>query len=152
MVMMRPGPNPESPGGGLVLFSIGGKRLAARTEEVAGVRVWSREIRIPSRTPYVNRLLRYGREVLPIYDLAARLNVSIVGTPALCLIAKHIRGPMAICIDADLPFLRHEGEWQVSSSSAETEVLGMYRLGFEDIPVYSLATLGTQARPELAKS
>jgi hypothetical protein len=143
------GPIPEgaepSPHPGVVLFSIGGRRVGACADEIAGFHLWGSDMSIPSRTPFVNRLLRYGDDVLAVYDLAARLKVRVVDSRPLCLIARHQQGRMAICIDAEIPTLR---PWDVrcigSSSSGERDVLGTYQLEAETIPIYSLATLGIQ--------
>jgi len=143
------GPTPEaaepSPHPGLVLFSIGGQRIGACADEIAGFHVWGSDMPIPSRTPFMNRLLRYGDEVLPVYDLAARLKVRVVDSRPLCLIARHQQGRMAICVDGEIPTLR---PWDARcigpSSSGERDVLGTYQLEAETIPIYSLATLGIQ--------
>jgi len=50
----------------LIVLSIGGQRLAVRTEEVGGVRPWTDPMPVPSHTPFMNALLRHDEEVLPI--------------------------------------------------------------------------------------
>ena len=89
----------------LMVFSIGGSRFAARTKDVEGVRPWSGAMRVPSRTPYVNALMRNAEDVFPVFDLAGMLNLRVQGDTPMCLIAKHKDGPMAICIDAAIPQL-----------------------------------------------
>src|SRR5687767_8804831 len=89
----------------VVLFSIGGMKLAARTEDVGGVSPWVESIPVPSRTPFVQAMLKRANHVMPVYDLAARLNCTLIGSPLLCLEARHLDGPMAICIDAEMPSL-----------------------------------------------
>ena len=88
-----------------MVFSIGGMKLAARTEDVGGVSPWTGTIPVPSRTPFVQAMLKQDNHVMPVYDLAARLNCSLQGDPLLYLVARHLDGPMAICIDADVPSL-----------------------------------------------
>src|SRR5438309_11109686 len=84
----------------LIVLSIGGQRLAVRTEEAGGVRPWTDPMPVPSHTPFVNALLRHDEEVLPVYDLAARLKQQVRGTPPLCLIVKREDGRLGVCIDA----------------------------------------------------
>jgi hypothetical protein len=150
MQTMHPGPRPdEARSPSLMVFRLGGRRLAVRADELAGVQVWGGDVRIPSRTPYMNRLLRQGDEVLPVYDLGARLKLRPVGTPPLCLIAKHHKGKLAVCIDADLPILQLLGAVPVDTSSTdESDVLGTVRMGTEAVPIFSLFMLGTSCRLE----
>jgi hypothetical protein len=150
------GPIPEvgRPHPGIVLFSIGGRRVGAWADEIAGFHLWGSDMPIPSRTPFINRLLRYGDEVLPVYDLAARLKVGVaLSSRPLCLIARHQQGRMAICIDGEIPILR---PWDVRymgpASSGERDILGTYQLDAETIPIYSLATLGIQFGSDLPVS
>jgi chemotaxis signal transduction protein len=36
----------------VVVFSVGGKKLAARTEDVGGIAPWIEPLPVPSRTPF----------------------------------------------------------------------------------------------------
>lgn len=130
----------------LVVFTVGGRRLAARADEIGGVCPWRRAITIPSRTPFVGAVARYGDEVLPVYDLAARLGVWVAeGTP-LCLIAKRRDGLMAIRIDAEIPTLHAVDPANIRSATGrEPDVAGICVIGGEEVPVYSLAQLGLGA-------
>ncbi|WP_447974014.1 chemotaxis protein CheW [Nitrospira sp. Kam-Ns4a] len=127
----------------VVLFSVGGRRLATRVEEVGGVRPWAEAMPVPSDTPYVNALLRYGEEVLPVYDLAARLGVQVEGEASLCLVARHRRGPLALRIDPDLPTI-HAVELAAvrPAASPDPDCLGVCPIGGQDVLLYSLAALG----------
>jgi hypothetical protein len=127
----------------LLVFSIGGERLAARTDDVGGIAPWIDSIAVPSRTPFVQAMLRREKELLPVYDLAARLNRSLMGDPLLCLVAKHFDGPMAICIDGDMPSLHtiEAGALQFSTRT-DIETIGSFNDGNGDIPVVALQTLG----------
>lgn len=127
----------------LLVFSIGGERLAARTDDVGGIAPWVDSIPVPSRTPFVQAMLRREKELLPVYDLAARLNRSVVGDPLLCLVAKHADGPMAICIDGDMPSL-HTIDAVALQSSTRTDIdtIGSFNDGGGEIPVVALQTLG----------
>jgi len=42
----------------VVVFSVGGKKLAARTEDVGGVAPWIDPVPVPSRTPFVGAMLK----------------------------------------------------------------------------------------------
>ena len=89
----------------LMVFSIGGSRLAARTKDVDGVRPWTGAMPVPSRTPHVKALMRNGEDVFPVFDMAGMLSLRVQGDTPMCLIVKHKDGPMAISIDADMPKL-----------------------------------------------
>ena len=137
------------------MFAVGGKQLAARAEEVESVMPCSDLIPVPSRTPYVNAVIRHDRVVLPVFDLAARLNVTAPGSAPLCLIAKHENGPLAIRIDPEVPALHMVGTSAVQPhQDADPDLLGTYVYETQAIPVLSLARLGATRTevPRLAKS
>lgn len=127
----------------LLVFSIGGERLAARTDDVGGIAPWTDSIPVPSRTPFVQAMLRREKELMPVYDLAARLNRSVQGDPLLCLVAKHADGPVAICIDGEMPSLHtiDAGALQ-SSTRIDLETIGSFNDGSGEIPVVAVQTLG----------
>ena len=75
----------------IVVFSVGGMKLAARIEDVGEVLPWAATIPIPSRTPFVQAMLKRDNCVMPVYDLAARLRRLVQGDPLLCLVARHAR-------------------------------------------------------------
>jgi len=127
----------------LLIFSIGGERLAVRTDDIGGIAHWTDSIGVPSRTPFVQAMLRREKELMPVYDLAARLNRTLVGDPLLCLVAKHLDGLMAICIDGDMPSLHtiDAGALQFSTR-ADIETIGSFNDGDGEIPVVALQTLG----------
>ncbi len=131
----------------LVAFVVGGRRLAARAEEVGGVRPWSPALPIPSTTPFVSAVVRHGDEVLPVYDLAARLGVRIGTGDHLCLVAKRRDGLMAVCIDADIPTLHTVDPSGIRPAARQApDMIGVCVIGGEEVPVYSLALLGLQAK------
>jgi hypothetical protein len=130
----------------LLVFSIGGERLAARTDDVGGIAPWIDSIAVPSRTPFVQAMLRREKELLPVYDLASRLNRPLMGDPLLCLVAKHIDGPMAICIDGDMPSLHAIDAGALRfSNRTDIETIGSFNDGHGEIPVVALQTLGGSA-------
>lgn len=128
----------------LVVFSIGGLKLAAKTEEVGGVTLWGERIPVPSRTPYVNSLVKQDKDVLPVYDLASQLRREVEGGAALCLVARHVDGPMAICIDSAVPSL-HTVDASAIRPSAGPDVdwLGSFESEGARISIVSLQRLGT---------
>ena len=136
----------------MVLFSVGGIKLAARTEDVGGISPWSRSIPVPSRTPFVHAMLKRDHDVIPVYDLATRLSRTPQGDPLLCLVARHLDGPMAICIDADVPSLETVDVLAIRPSGSEDiETLGMVTIGGEDVAIVALQRLG-RSRHDVVKS
>ncbi len=126
-----------------MVFSVGGMKLAARTEDVGGVSPWTGTIPIPSRTPFVQAMLKRDNHVMPVYDLAARLNRKLTGSPLLCLIARHLDGPMAICIDADVPSLETVDAAAIRPNGrGDIESLGSVTIGEHDVAIVALQRLG----------
>ena len=133
---------------GLLVFSIGGRQVAACTEQISGVRPWPKAIPVPSDTPFVSALVRLENDCLPVYDLAARLNRTVEPADALCLIVKHEEGPMAVCIDPSIPSLHmaeaitiHEG------TGDDADINGTCSIGEEQLSIVRLARLGKNHRP-----
>ncbi len=127
----------------LLVFSVGGRRLAVRTDEVAGVSPWPGSIPVPSRTPLISAVVRREHEVLPVYDLAGLLHVTPRGEELLCVTAKHPLGPLAICIDDDMPILHAlESHALRPYRDAEFEAVGSFMSGLDEIPIISFAKLG----------
>lgn len=127
----------------LILFRVGGRRLAVQAEEVGGVRPWAGALPVPSRTPFIRALVRHGEEVLPVYDLAGRLKAPVTDGQPLCLVAKRRDGAMAICIDADIPTLQSVDPSSVRRTPGhDPDVTGTCVIGGEEVPILSLKTLG----------
>jgi len=127
----------------VVVFSVGGIKLAARTEDVEGVSPWTETIPVPSRTPFVQSLMKRDNHVMPVYDLAARLNRTVQGEPLLCLVARHLDGPMAICIDADVPSLETVHATAIRPNGREDiESLGSVMIGAHEVAIVALQRLG----------
>ncbi len=131
----------------LVVFSVAGQRLAARTEEIGGVLPWPGATPVPSDTPFVTSLVRYEESCLPVFDLAAKFNRTVREEESLCLIVKHVDGPLAICIDSQVPSLhvvpRSEIRYQ---SGLDPDMAGSCVAGDEQLPLINLATLGVASR------
>ena len=127
----------------VVVFSVGGMKLAARTEDVGGVSPWTESIPVPSRTPFVQAMLKRDDHVMPVYDLAARLSRKLTGSPLLCLVARHLDGPMAICIDADVPSLETVDATAIRQNGrGDIETLGSVTIGENDVAIVALQRLG----------
>jgi chemotaxis signal transduction protein len=127
----------------LMLFSIGGRTLAARTEDVGGVRPWTGAMPVPSRTPFVHALTRHGEDVLPVFDLAGMLQLQVRGTSPMCLIAKRQDGPMAICIDAEIPALTTvEPTALYPPAQPDPNILWQCQIEGKEVSIYSFTHLG----------
>jgi chemotaxis signal transduction protein len=136
----------------VVVFSVGGMKLAARTEDVGGVSPWTESIPVPSRTPFVQAMLKRDNHVMPVYDLAARLSRTLQGDPLLCLVARHLDGPMAICIDADVPSLETVDATAIRPHGrGDIETLGSVTIGGEDVAIVALQRLG-RSRQDAVRS
>lgn len=127
----------------VIVFFVGGRPLAARTEEVGGIRPWADAMPVPSRTPSVNALIRYGEEVLPVFDLAGFLKLRVQGSAPLCLIAKRRDGRIALRIDAEMPrLLTVEADALNQPAEPDSNVLGLFLVEGKEVPIYSLVNLG----------
>lgn len=143
MLKTRPGQSSRAPKAWpLLVFSVGGRSLAVKAEEVMSVQPWTEAIPVPSGTAYVNAVLRQGEDVLPVFDLAAKLRVQVKGSRPLCVIAKRKDGPMAVCIDADIPALLTVDASAVKPAAGGSDITGFCLVGAEEVPIYSLTTLG----------
>ena len=132
----------------VMVFSVGGMKLAARTEDVEGISSWAASIPVPSRTPFVQAMLKRDNHVMPVYDLASRLNCKLQGDLLLCLIARHLDGPMAICIDADMPSLETVDTMAIRPTDREDiETLGSAMIAGREVAIVALQRLG-RSRPD----
>lgn len=128
----------------LLAFSIGGRRFAAKTDDLAGVSEWKEPIPVASRTPFVSGVVRLGQTVLPVFDLAAWLGLSPRGSEWLWLRAKHPLGTMAVCIDGGMPILQTLNHTEVRPySGQDVPAIGSFSSGTDEIPILALAQLGS---------
>lgn len=150
MQTTRPGSRASSQRSrGIIVFSVGGKQLAARAEEVESVFPWSHSVPVPSQTPFVNAVIRRDQAVLPVFDLASRLKVGEPASTSLCLVAKHQDGPLAIRIDSEVPSL-HMVDMSTLQlrHDPDQDLLGTYHNEAGVIPVLSLAKLGMRGKSD----
>jgi len=104
---------------------------------------WGKEIPVPSRTPFVHSLVTHDKDVIPVYDLAAQLRRGLGENSKLCLVARHADGPMAVCIDADIPSLHTIAATQIKQSGKlVVETLGSFERDGEEIEIVALQQLG----------
>jgi len=65
----------------------------------------------------------------------------------LCLVARHIDGPMAICIDSEIPSLHTVEIGQIGPSKRmDLETLGSFTSEGQDIDIVALQRLGRAGR------
>ncbi|MEC4889934.1 MAG: chemotaxis protein CheW [Nitrospira sp.] len=127
----------------LLMFTVGGRRLAVKTEEIGGISAWKGSFPIPSLTPFVSAVVRQDRGVFPVFDLAQLLRVTVQGEQALCLLAKQPGGAMAICIDEEMPSLHMPDTGTVHPyRGQDVPAVESVFVGFEEVPIISLARLG----------
>lgn len=127
----------------MVVFSVAGQRVAARTDEIGGVLPWPGATAVPSDTPFVTSLVRQEEGCLPVFDLAAKFNRRMQGEESLCLVVKHVDGPLAICIDSQVPSLhmvpRSAVQYHIGD---DPDIAGSCLADDEQLPFINLATLG----------
>ncbi len=122
----------------LVLFRVGGRPLLAKMEEVGGVWPWPQVIPIPSQTPFITGIICHGDELFPVFDLADSLNLAVSGSTPFCLVARHRKGSMAVCIDENTPSLHTVEHSSIRPTpDANAGVIGTCLLGTEEVPVFS---------------
>lgn len=127
----------------LVVFSVGGRKLAARADEVLCITKWKESAAVPSQTPFVSSVIHSDNALLAVFDLAGLLNVSVQGTDPLCLMVKHPRGPMGIRIDGEMPVLRTLECSSVNPCHGEAfDSLGRFISDNDEIPIIILGKLG----------
>jgi len=127
----------------LLVFSVGGRKLAVKTEEVVGISPWPGSFPVPSRTPFISAVVRQDQAVVPVFDLGDLLHAMPQGEELLCLTAKHPLGAMALCIDEDMPVLHSLDRAAIEPyQGGEFDAVGSFTSGFDQIPIMSFARLG----------
>jgi chemotaxis signal transduction protein len=128
---------------GVIVFSVAGVRFAARADEIGGVMPWPGSTAVPSDTPYVAALVRHQKDCLPVFDLAEKLRSQVSDPGPLCLVAKHVDGPMALCIDSQVPSLHLVERSAIRyQSGGDPDIAGICVAGNEEFPLLNLTTLG----------
>jgi chemotaxis signal transduction protein len=131
------------------VFSVAGVRFAARADDVGGVTPWPGATAVPSETPYVAALVRHQKECLPVFDLATKLQRKMTDPAPLCLVAKHVDGPMVLCIDGHVPSLHMVDSSAIRyQAGGDPDIAGTCVAGNEELPLLNLTRLGTgSSRP-----
>ncbi len=115
-----------------------------RTLEVAGIAQWDESIPVPGRTPFITAVVRQGQIVLPVFDLAASLRLTVQGSNPLCLRVKHPLGEMAMCIDEEIPILHTVDPAEIQTyQDKDMPAEGSYTNGLDEIPILSVSRLGS---------
>jgi hypothetical protein len=128
----------------LLVFSVGGRRLAVKTFNVSGISQWNDSIPVAAQTPFITAVVRQGQTVLPVFDLAASLHRAVQGNSPLCLRVKHPLGEMAMCIDEEIPVLHtvDPATLQVYQGK-DLPAEGSYTSDLDEIPILSISRLGS---------
>ncbi|MDR4481003.1 MAG: chemotaxis protein CheW [Nitrospira sp.] len=130
----------------MVVFSVAGQRFAARTDEIGGVTPWPGATTVPSDTPFIDSLVRHEKGCLPVFDLAAKFHRAMRDGERLCLIVKHVDGPLAICIDAHVPSLHMVARSLIQYRDGnDPDIAGTCIAGEEELPIINLTTLGVSS-------
>lgn len=138
--------NAEARMQGIVVFSVAGRRLAARTDEIGGVLPWPGATAVPSDTPFVASLVRHAKGCLPVFDLAAKFKRTMHEDESLCLIVKHIDGPLAICIDSQVPSLHLVARSSMHyRAGSDPDITGTCVANEEELSIINLTTLGVSS-------
>ena len=145
--MLRTGGKPQHYGMSqswpMVVFSLGGRRLAVKTVEVTEISPWSTSIPVSGHTPFVTAIVRLDHVVLPVFDLAAALHCEVQGSHPLCLRVKHPLGEMVMCIDETIPVLHTIDHSMIQPyRGTDLPAEGSYVNGLDEIPILSVSRLG----------
>lgn len=112
--------------------------------EVSGISQWNDSIPVAGRTPFVTAVIRQGQTVLPVFDLAASLHLTVQGSRPLCLRVKHPLGEMAMCIDEEIPVLHVFDPAAIQTyQGKDLPAEGSYTNGLDEIPILSISLLGS---------
>ena len=127
----------------LIVFSVGGRRLAVKAEELLGINKWTGSLPAPNGMPFVSSMVRMDHDEFPVFNLAAMLHVTVRGDALLCLMAKHPSGTVAICVDEEMPILHAIDPVTVQPYRGEEfPVIGSFSNGVDQIPILSIAQFG----------
>lgn len=107
---------------------------------------WTGSTAVPSDTPFVRALVRQEKGCLPVFDLAAKFNRPLQDGEPLCLVVKHVDGPLAICIDSQVPSLHMVARSAVQYRAGnDPDIAGTCIAGEEELPIINLTTLGVSS-------
>ena len=131
----------------LILFSIAGKAFAMKAPDVGGVEPWPVSMPIPSTTPYLGELVRRGRGVYAVYDLAGLWSLTVDERQSLCMMVKWGAAEVAVRVDSQIPSLEIADIDMIRAvSNSQAGLIGHWTHQGQDIPVVSLVNLEEHRR------
>lgn len=137
----------------LLIFAVGGRRLAVRTEELAGVKKWTGGIPVPGATPCMSSVGQPDQAMPAVFDLAKLLHASVRGSSPMWVMAKHPRGILAICVDEEMPVLHSLEAAAVQPYRGEESLfVGSFASEHGHIPILSILKLEIQAEANLVRT
>lgn len=127
----------------LLVFFVGGRRLAVKAVDVSSISQWTEPIPVAGQTPFITSVVRQGQTVVPVFDLAASLRLTVQGSSPLCLRVKHSLGEMAMYIDEEIPVLHALDPATLQPyHGKDLPSDGSYTNGLDEIPILSVSQLG----------
>lgn len=126
----------------LLVFFVGGRRVAVKTHEVGEISHWGESIPVSGQTPFITAVIRRNQIVLPVFDLAAALRCTVQGRCPLCLRVKHAVGDMVLCIDEAIPVLLTLDHAMIQTyQGTDVPAEESYTHGQEQIPILSVSRM-----------
>ncbi len=131
----------------LIVFTVGGKAFAMKAEEVGGVESWPASMPVPGTTPYLRELVRRGRAIHAVYDLAGQWSLAAEETSPLCLLAKWGASEVALRVDSQIPSLETADVDMIQpATGSHPGLVGTWTHQGMDIPLLSFRQLEQQIR------
>ena len=123
-----------------------------RTDEMAGVKKWT-GVPISGKTRSISSVDHPDQAAPVVFDLAELLHVSVRGSSPMCVMAKHPRGILAICVDEEMPVLHRLDAAAVQPyRGEESPLVGTFASEYGHIPILSVVKLEVQAEPNLVRT
>ena len=127
----------------VMIFSMGGRSFAVPMEEVGGIIHWPDGMMVPSETPFVNAVVWREKDIIPVFNLAEMLELTIESDPPLCLLVKHEDGPLAVRIDSNVPMLQSVDHVSMQRSEGNNPfITGTCSLDGQSVTLLELSRLG----------
>ncbi len=129
----------------VIVFSIGGKAFAMKAAEVGSVEAWPVSMPIPSATPHIREVVRRGRRLHGVYDLAGHWAIQpSEGTP-LCVMVKWGHEEVAIRVDSRIPSLESADLAMIRPApDAKGGTIGIWTLQGVDVPLVSFMQMAAR--------
>lgn len=128
----------------LLVFSVGGRPLAVNMSDVVTIFQWTECIPVASRTPFITAVVRRGHTVLPVFELASALRLSVQGDNPLCLQVKHPLGDMVMCIDEGMTGIHSPAPSAIHTyQGKDLPAKESYTNGLDEIPILDMSRFGS---------